>query len=136
LILFSYVYFLCLILIISTSLVAEKRSNYFVSFAAGTILGILSGQNIGFWALVFLTVARSIHLIRRLPFSLTYLTVIPISLAAIFMVAFLEKLVFGQTINIVKVFIEATVTLPTYIFIKFWEERFIVRPEIRLKIKS
>lgn len=127
---------LCLILILSRSLVSYKRSNYILGTVSGIILGVLNGQNIGFWALVFLIVSAIIHSTKKLPFSFTYITVIPIAFLASLMVSFLEKTFFGQTINFVKVFIEAFLTLPAYIFIKFWEERFVVRTDIKLKISN
>lgn len=99
-------------------------------------MGALTGQNLGIWPLIFLGTSRLIHLLKKLPFSFNYKTLIPISFLIYLLVSILEKILFGQSINIIKVILETGLTLPTYFFIKFWEERFIVKPDIKLRIKN
>lgn len=99
-------------------------------------MGVLTGQNLGIWPLIFLGTVRLTHLLKRLPFSFNYKTLIPISFLIYLLVGFLEKILFGQSINSVKVLLETGLTLPTYLFVKFWEERFIVKPDIKLRIKD
>lgn len=99
-------------------------------------MGVLTGQNLGIWPLIFLGTVRFIHLLKRLPFSFNYKTLIPISFLIYLLIGFLEKILFGQSISSVKVFLETGLTLPTYLFVKFWEERFIVKPDIKLRIKD
>lgn len=127
---------LVLIFLITRSLVVEERSNYFGAFFIGVIMGVLTGQNLGIWPLIFLGVVKLINLLKKLPFSFNYKTLIPLAFLIYLTVSFLEKILFGQSINIIKVIFETGLTLPIYFFVKFWEERFIVKPDIKLKIKD
>ncbi|MBI2022593.1 hypothetical protein HYS97_01970 [Candidatus Daviesbacteria bacterium] len=127
---------LCLVLIICRSLIVERDSDYPIAFFSGLLLGILSSQNLGFWPVVFLILVKLIKLFKKLPFSSNYLTILPISLVLILSTAFLEKLIFNQSLNYLKIVFEFILILPTYVAMLFWEDRFVIEKDIKLKIRE
>lgn len=127
---------LCLILIIARSFIVKDRSNYLLSFIGGIFLSILSGSVIGFWSIVFLMVVKLIQIIKSLPILSNFQTALPISILILTVISFLEQQLFNQTINFYKILWESLTLLLLYFLVKFWEERFVVRSEIKLKIRS
>jgi hypothetical protein len=79
---------------------------------------------------------KFIQVAKILPISSNFFTIIPISFIAIALVALLESFFFEQSFNLTKVLVETAVTLPTYILIRFWEDRFMMHQDVRLKIKK
>ncbi len=126
---------LCLVMLICRSFVVDEKQNYYLAFAAGLLLGILSTQNVGFWALIFLLVVKLTHLIRKLPFTANSITILPVSFILTAAVNLLESFIFSSSFNIYNPILASIFSLPVLIAIKFWEERFTVRPDIRLKIR-
>lgn len=114
----------------------ERSSNLIASFLAGIFLGLLTATNIGFWAIIFLAASKIIHIFKSLPLTQSPKLVAPLSLLVIVGVSLIEQIFLGQKINIVKIIIETLLTVPVYIFIRFWEERFIVHSTNKLKIRN
>lgn len=127
---------LCLMLIIARSFVVDRPSSYIVAFGGGLILGLLSGQNLGYFASIFLVTTKLIQIFKRLPISSNFLTVIPVAAVILLVFEGFEALVFRQTFNPLKTILESITILPIYALVRFWEERFIVKHEIKLKIKG
>lgn len=127
---------LCLILIIARSFIVNDRSNYFLAFFGGIFLSILSGSVIGFWPIVFLAVVKLIQIIKGMPILSNFQTILPISTLILILISFLEQLFFNQTINFMRIFWESLILFVLYFLVKFWEERFVVRSEIKLKIRG
>lgn len=125
---------LCLILIIARNFCLEDQSNLTGAFFGGLSLSLLTAQNLGFWAIVFLLVAKTVNLIKKLPFSSNILTILPVSLLIITLVTILESLIFQIAINPWVIIAETLLTLPAFVITKIWEERFIVKPSIKLKV--
>lgn len=128
---------LVLMLLICRSLVLPgKKENLILAFAAGILLSLLQSQNIGFWALVFLLVVRGVALTKKLPVSKNLLTVLSVSIITITLVTLTQQLFFKQSFDPKLVLFESVLILPLYLIMLFWEERFEVRPEIKLKLRG
>ncbi len=126
---------LCLILIICRSYALEERQNYYLALFAGIVLGFLNSQNLGFWPLIFLIVVKITHLVKKLPVTANFLTIIPVAFIQLALVKWLESLIFKSTLNFFFVIVETVLALPLFILIKLWEERFIANKEIKLRLK-
>ncbi len=126
---------LVLILLISRSLSLIDQANLAAAFLGGILLGLLSAANLGFWALVFLMVVKLIELIKKLPFSVNILTIIPVSLLLILAVEYSQQLLLGQTLSLTKVIVETVLVLPTY-FVFNLLERGAFTPELKLRRQS
>lgn len=127
---------LCLMLLICRSFVVSEKENFYLGFAVGLFLGVLSSQNVGFWPVIFLVAVKLVSVIRRLPIASNILAIVPVSLVLLGLSQFFESFVFGQSFNTGGIFIGVILSLPAYVIIKFWEERFIVKSDIRLKISQ
>lgn len=127
---------LSLIVILSRCVIISEKKNFYVAFFAGGLLGLLSSQNLGFWSLIFLMIVCMIHLLKKMSLTFNFKTIIPLAFLIVSITSFFEYLIFGQSLNFSKIFFESIFSLPAYLTFKFWEERFIVKPAIKLKIKN
>lgn len=125
---------LCLVLLICRSFIVRDQLNLIMAFVIGIFLGILSAQNIGFWALVFLLAVEAIQVVKTLPILDNAKTLLPVSLLVVTMAAVSEAFLFGQSMNFTKILWETLLSLPIFLLLRFWEERFIVTPGIKLRI--
>lgn len=127
---------LALIIILTRTLVVDEPSNYYLAFFAGILLGVQSLTNLGFYPLVFVILVKAINLFKKSPFSNNLLLIIPVSFLVFILMSFLEKIFLTTEINFQKIALEMFLSIPIYLFIRFWEERFVVKPNIKLRIKS
>ena len=125
---------LVLLFLISRSLIFPQQSNLYLAFIFGIVLGILSGINIGFYAGVFLLATQLSFLVKKTSFTANPLTVIPVSFLLLLMTAYFEQLFLNQAINFKIIFIESALSVVIYLMVKFWEERFTVAPQVKLKL--
>lgn len=123
-------------MLICRSLVVEEQANYYFAFLIGLLLGILSPVNLGYWPLLFLIIVKLVHLIRKLPISANLLTILPLAFLILIAVSFFEQLFFKQSFDIKMILIEVAIAFPIFIFFRFWEEQFIIKPELKLKIRK
>ncbi len=126
-----------LIIIIARSFLMENKANYFLALFSGILLGLLSAQNIGFWPLILLLGTKIAHVLRKMPFNISIITFIPVLIVCVVLAAAAELLFLNQTINWTKVVIEVIVGLPIFTFIRFWEDKFFIRPStVKLKLRK
>jgi hypothetical protein len=127
---------LCLVILICRSLIVDEPLNYWAGFFIGIFLGLLQGQNIGFWPLIFLLMIKIASVLKSLPFSSNIFTVLPISLVLLSLTTGIENIFLHQMIDFKKVIIETLISFPIYLIFRFWEERFVVKNDIKLKIRN
>jgi hypothetical protein len=127
---------LVLILMIARSFIVEDMANYYIAFFAGLMLGIMSIYNIGFWPLVLLIVVKVLNLSKKLPLSKSPLTIGLVVLIIITLVSYLESQIYHQTFEWIKVVIESVITITLVYLMRLLDQRSVVKPEIKLKIKT
>lgn len=128
---------LVLLIIIARSFLMENKVNYFLALFSGILLGLLSAQNIGFWPIILLVGIKIAHMIRKLPFNISVITFLPVIIICVLIAASAELLFLKQTINWTKVILEIVIGIPIFIFIRFWEDKFFIRPStVKLKIRK
>lgn len=125
-----------LVLIVARSLLIDARSNYFLAFSAGILLGVLSAQNIGYWPIILLIAVKVTYLIRKLPFNIglpTFLLALALSLTIQILA---EYLFLHHSINWTKPLTEFITGIPIFLFIRFWEDRFMIHTQgVKLKMR-
>lgn len=126
---------LVLLFIIARSYALTGSANFLLSFIAGILVALLSSQNIGIYPVIFLSVTQIIYWFKKLPISGSLLLIIPLFILISSTVSYIEQIIFHQSINIYKIIFETLIGIPIFIFVKFWEDRFIVKPQLRLKVK-
>lgn len=127
---------LVLILLINRSLVLPEKQNLYAGFFVGLLVGLLQIQNLGFWVLVFLLVAKVSSLSKKLPFSKNVITILLINIAILTMVSFFSMVFLKTSFNSNNLIWESILSLPVYFLFLFWEERFVVKSEGRLKLRN
>lgn len=125
---------LCLILLICRSYAIHSQDNYYLAFLAGIFLGILSPANLGFWPLLFLLSVLIIHILRLVPIIHNTLIIIPIALSVLLTVSFIESLVFKVPFFWWYPLTSGIISLPIFIIVREWEERFVAKSGIKLKV--
>lgn len=125
---------LVLLILISRGLVVADKENFYLAFISGVTLGLFQGVNLGFYPLIFLTVALLTYLFKKSPLSSNLLVTLPLAAFLILGFFFSEEVIFKKSFSYSQILIETIFILPIYVFIRFWEERFIVSPNIKLKI--
>lgn len=125
---------LILVAIIARSMVLEDKSNYFLAFMAGLILSFLTLVNLGYYPLIFIIAVKSISLLKKLPVSFSPLMIFLYGSLVIAGIAMVNDFFIGVQIKIYPQLVEAILVLPAYYLVKIWEERFIIKPQIKLKV--
>ena len=126
-----------LLIIVVRSFIVESTANYYLALFAGILLGLLSVQNLGFWPFIFLLTVKIAHLLRRMPFNIGILTALPAIVIAISITVLSEYFFLKQTPNHIKIIAELITSIPIFIIIRFWEERFIIHPStVKLKLRK
>lgn len=126
---------LVLIILILRSFLKMDASNLYLAFFIGLLMSVLDFKPLGFYSLIYLAATTGTQLVTRLRFSNHLVIIFPTVI--FFLVA--EKLVLSLTIGeslqlMPQILVEAVLVLPTYILLRFWEERFIVRRDIKLRV--
>lgn len=125
---------LCLVLLVCRSYAAHQLSNYYLALAAGFFLGILSAVNIGFWPLIFLIAVVVIHTVRQLPITARFLTVIPVTFVVLLAVNWTESFFLRTPFIWWYPLISSIIAFPVYIIVREWEDRFVAKPGIKLRV--
>jgi hypothetical protein len=126
---------LVFLVLILRAYIRVDKSNFYLAFGFGLLISLLLQNNLGIHSLIYLVGVLVAHLTTKLPFSKHILTVIPLSLVLLLLnyglIALLTRQLF---IPINSLVIETILSLPIYIVLRVWEERFVIRPDIKLKI--
>jgi hypothetical protein len=126
---------LVLIFLISRTLVIDNRSNLHLALYAGVLMGVLMSVNIGFYPLLFLVIVQWLNMLKKLAISNSLLIVPVLTFLSLLLIAISEQLFLKQSFNFMNIIVQSVLSLPIYILIRFWEERFIVAPPLKLKFK-
>ncbi|OGE25791.1 hypothetical protein A3C32_03375 [Candidatus Daviesbacteria bacterium RIFCSPHIGHO2_02_FULL_41_14] len=125
---------LILIVIIVRSFLMNSRSNYYLAFLMGLLVAFLSGQPLGIMSIVYLLVVKVVHSIRLAAFASHWSVSIPVTFITVMIYYLLSKFLLGISLNLWYVPVQMIMVVPLYLIIGFWEERFIGRSVIKLKI--
>lgn len=119
-----------LILILTRAFIRQDSSNLFLAFGFGILYSFLNQLPLGLASLVFLFLVELVYLWSKTTFSHNLWTILPV----IGILLGIADLAIGISFSLSKILIEVALTLPVYLVVRFWEERFIVRRDIKLKV--
>ncbi len=126
---------LALLILVSRAYIRVDKSNFYLAFAFGLLASLLKQTPLGIDSLIYLTLVQLAHLAHKLPFAKNILTVIPLSFITLFANDLLTSLINKQSLAIFpEILIGTLLALPIYIAVRVWEERFIIKSDIKLKI--
>lgn len=126
---------LVLIILIVRSLIRPERNNLMLSFGFGLLISHLSLAPLGFQSLMYLILVQITQMLSKTRISANPLIIIPLVLICVSLdIMAIYFLAHQSTALIPQVLIEAIISLPIFYLVRLWEERFIVRKEIKLRI--
>lgn len=126
---------LVLIVLILRGLIKDDKVSLYLGFAFGLLMSHLLFIPWGLLSIVYVVLVQITMVLARTQLSQSLLTVVPLCFVLLSINLGVLSLVGHQSFQLwPKVIIEALLSLPVYYLIRFWEERFIVKKEIRLKI--
>lgn len=115
---------LVLLVLICRAYIVRERANLYLAFVFGLLISHLNLTTLGLQSLVYLGIVAATQILSKTRLTGNSLLIVPISLVFLF----LNGLGWPQII------FAAFLSLPVLYLIRLWEERFIVRKEIKLKI--
>lgn len=126
---------LVLLILISRSFVVKDPGNYWLAFGFGLFLSLLLGLPLGVLSVAYILMVKIVHSLKATRFSSHWLLLMPLSLALLMADSLLQGLgLFHYSFNFTAELLKVFLVIPVYIIMKFWEERFIPRQEIRLNL--
>ncbi len=125
---------LVLLILICRAYIKSEKANLYLSFAFGLLVSHLSLTNLGLQSLIYLTATVVTESLSKLRLAGNPLLIIPISLVFLSLNQIMNSVVGSSVLEFPIVIIASFLSLPTLYLIRFWEERFIVRKGIKLKI--
>lgn len=122
-----------LILICRTYIKAEK-SNLYLGFGFGLLISHLNLSGFGLQSLLYLIFIQGTESLSKIRLAGNPLLIIPISFVFLFLNQVINFLINNSTIEFVSIIVASLLALPILYAVRIWEERFIVRKEIKLKV--
>lgn len=125
---------LVLIVLIARSLAVDDSSNLLLAFFSGLLLSFLTQTNLGYWPLVLLFIVKIGLFIKKFPVSFNPLVIFIAGSILVLLNGISGRIFLHQDLQFFRIIFEAVLVVPAYFLIRFWEERFIAKSHIRLKI--
>lgn len=127
---------LVLMVLILRAFVKEEKGNLYLALGFGLFLAHLKFQNLGLVPFIYLVLVQLSHILSKSRLSNNHWVVLPITLVMLVIQDIIFSVINHFSIQIwPKTLIEAILVIPVYLIIRFWEERFVIKPEIKLKIR-
>ena len=126
---------LVLVLLIARSLIIDDRENLYLAFFGGLILSFLAQINLGYYPILFLVVVKLSGMLKLLPVSFNLLMVFLSGALIVALTTTVNRFIIGQYVEVWPHLIEVVLVIPTYFFVKLWEERFVVKSHMKLKMR-
>ncbi len=125
---------LVLIILLCRAYIRTDNANLYLTFGFGLLSAHLNLQNLGFISLVYLTLVELTQIISKSRLAGNALLIVPISFVGLTFNASLISLFNHESILLFpKIFLASLISLPLFYLVRIWEERFIVKGDIKLK---
>lgn len=126
---------LVLIILICRSYLRFDRANLFLAFSFGLLLSHLNLTYFGLQSLVLLVLVQTTEGLSRSRLAGNWLLIIPLTFTLLSLNHIAISIFTNQSIQLFPgVFFESLLSLPVFFLVRLWEERFIVRKEIKLRV--
>ena len=126
---------LVLIILICRSYLRSDKSNLLLAFGFGLLNDHLSLNLWGLGSLIYLVIVAMVGGLSKSRLAGNSLSIIPLTLVLLGINQITLSFSTHQSIQLFpKILWEALFSLPVFYLIKFWEERFVVKGEIKLRI--
>ncbi len=128
---------LVLIILLSRSFIMVEKDNLYLAFGFGLLVSLMNFTPLGLVSLIYLTEVLLTHLLSKSRLANNTLLLMPWVLLMLTLNSLLQSLILNQSIQLtLNLVTESLLTLPIYYGLKLWEERFVIRKDIKLKIRA
>ncbi len=126
---------LVLMILICRSYIKISPSNLYLAFIFGILISHLNLVTLGLNSLIFIACVQITQGLSKTRLAGNSLLIIPITFVLLSFSGILTSVFLNQSLEIFhKVLLESLISLPILYALKVWEERFIVRGDIKLKM--
>ncbi len=126
---------LVLIILICRSYTRTDKANLYLAFGFGLFNGHLNLTTMGLQSLLYLILVSVTESLSKSRLAGNSLLIIPLSLILVSLNQAVLSMAVGQTVALFpKNLLEAILSLPILYLVRIWEERFVVRAGIKLRI--
>lgn len=126
---------LVLLTLLLRAYIKTDKVNLYLAFSFGILISFLNHTSLGPSSLIYIILVQLVHLYSKTPLAKNTLLLIPLMFICFLVNDLTISLILLQPIRIDPIILlESLLALPIFIMLRIWEERFIVRPQIKLKI--
>lgn len=125
---------LVLLVLICRSYIKSDRANLYLAFFFGIFTAHLNLSSIGFQSLIYLILVEATEILSKLRLAGNPVLIVPLSFFFMTFNQFANSVLNHTAFEFSKVIIACFLSLPVLFLIRLWEERFIIRKEIKLKM--
>lgn len=122
------------IILICRAYLDPERVNLILAFSFGLLVAHLTLGNLGLQSLVYLILVSLAQIFSKTRFSTHWLLVLPLTFILLSGNVLIFSLVNKHSVQIFpKILIESMLALPIFYLVKVWEERFIIKKDLKLR---
>lgn len=125
---------LVLLILVCRAYIRPERANLYLGLAFGILISHLNLTSLGIQSLVYLSSVQLTESLSKIRLAGNPLLIIPITLIFLSLNQFTNALISHSSLDFSKVIWSSLLSLPILYLVRLWEERFIVRKEIKLKV--
>lgn len=126
---------LVLIILIARSYVRSDKSNLWLAFGFGLFNAYLNLTPLGLQSLIYLVLVGITESLSKSRLAGNSFLIVPLSLILLSINQVVPLIFVHQSVQLFpRVFTEAFLSLPIFYLVRLWEERFVVRKEIKLRV--
>lgn len=125
-----------LIILISRAFIREGKANLYLAFGFGLLDGFLSLNILGAKSIIYVVLVQLAQMLSKSRLSGNGVFIIPISFVLLSINQLVTSALNYYSIQLFpKIFLESIISLPVFYTVRFWEERFIVKKELKLRVR-
>lgn len=125
---------LVLLILICRAYVRSEKENLYLAFVFGLLTSHLNLTSLGLHSLTYLIIIQAVQLLSKTNLAGNSLLIVPISLIGLSLNQIISSVVNNTALEFSGIIIVSVVSLPVFYLVRLWEERFIVRKEIKLRV--
>ncbi|MBI2597139.1 hypothetical protein HYW41_03220 [Candidatus Daviesbacteria bacterium] len=126
---------LVLLILICRAYIRTDKNNLYLAFGFGILISYLDLRPVGNISIIYLILTELAQTLSKSRLAGNSLLIIPLSFVFLMINQIVNTLLsFDQLQLFPKIVVESLLSLPILYFLRLWEERFIVRKELKLKI--
>ncbi len=122
------------LVLICRSYLKSDQANLYLAFFFGIFISHLNLVSIGFQSLIYLSFVEATAILSKLRLAGNPLLIVPLTFFFVTFNQLASSILSHNTFEFSKVILVSFLSLPILLLVRLWEERFIVRKEIKLRI--